>query len=537
MTNDICLSHSTDPFEAIDFKLLAEPLHKAYVEQGKPSNVVAANVDGLYEVFLDTLPESARQNYNCSCCRRFVSTIGKLVMIDDNRQVKSLYWNPEVVPEIFKPGIQALKNAVEYAVSYRFPKAAHLSFKGYESTTTIENHVWNHFYVSELPSSKSDITEANTKYALLVNNISRFSTGESLRRALKMVNSMPFNRKEQTIAILQWLHQTYDTLYELTGSERRLFMFKSAFEAPNGALNLGSTSIGSLITNIERGISAEDCMAIFNSITRPEVYMRPTEVASETEIEAAIKAIDALGYGKSLERRPAHIEDIPDSYKVWSQEVELEDEVSHGDNPMRKLLDKSKEIEVFGSPDGKITELTMSALFKMLPEVKRLAIPSFARGHEIKLTELAVNKHPDAKPILYQADPTQVNEVSYWTTADRVPARHWFREVPVVEIRILNIITIPTLTPGGTDMLFFQLEGAHFQNSTHNPLFPEIITRELLPYRRAIETFNQNTPLKPDPKALAGISFSTGSTSVPILVETSDTKTWYRLVYVDTVKP
>ena len=83
-----------------DFKEFRTLLQKHFDDMVKDNNplfITDADEDILYDLYLDSFPAGMnpifrkRREYDCSCCRRFVKNIGKLVAFDmDNNHLVTI---------------------------------------------------------------------------------------------------------------------------------------------------------------------------------------------------------------------------------------------------------------------------------------------------------------------------------------------------------------------------------------------------------------------------------------------------------------
>ena len=68
----------------------------------------------LHEIFIDNIPEYARQYYRCNACFMFINRIGALVTIDDDGTLHSVCWDvPLEEVGMFAPAFNEMKKAVE----------------------------------------------------------------------------------------------------------------------------------------------------------------------------------------------------------------------------------------------------------------------------------------------------------------------------------------------------------------------------------------------------------------------------------------
>ncbi|WP_459478025.1 hypothetical protein [Clostridium saccharoperbutylacetonicum] len=93
-----------------DFEKLVNEHFNLMIEKG--NKLFTTNNEGLFDAYLENLPQEARQHYNCSACRKFVNKYGGLVTISDMGEIESAIWNDTDVPEFFTSSVRTMKNIV-----------------------------------------------------------------------------------------------------------------------------------------------------------------------------------------------------------------------------------------------------------------------------------------------------------------------------------------------------------------------------------------------------------------------------------------
>ncbi len=95
-----------------EFRTLLQKHFDEMVKDGAPLFITNADEDKLYDLYLDSFPAGTnpifrkRREYDCSCCRRFVKNIGKLVSFMDGQMVT--IWDFDTKSDVYQPVVDAL---------------------------------------------------------------------------------------------------------------------------------------------------------------------------------------------------------------------------------------------------------------------------------------------------------------------------------------------------------------------------------------------------------------------------------------------
>lgn len=95
-----------------EFRALLQDHFNEMVKGENPLFITDADEDELYNLYLDSFPAGMnelfrkRREYDCSCCRRFVKNIGKLVAFDDGKMIT--VWNFDAKSAKYQPVVDAL---------------------------------------------------------------------------------------------------------------------------------------------------------------------------------------------------------------------------------------------------------------------------------------------------------------------------------------------------------------------------------------------------------------------------------------------
>ncbi len=77
------------------------------------AKLFTTDAGGLYDKFLNNLPQEARQHYTCKACRHFVERFGGLVLIKENGDIEPAIWGK--VPQFFTPSVNAIVEEIVHS--------------------------------------------------------------------------------------------------------------------------------------------------------------------------------------------------------------------------------------------------------------------------------------------------------------------------------------------------------------------------------------------------------------------------------------
>ena len=146
-----------------EFRALLQDHFNEMVKGENPLFITDADEDELYNLYLDSFPAGTnelfrkRREYDCSCCRRFVKNIGKLVAFDKNYNLISI-WDFNAKSAKYQPVVDALASYVKsraivnpYFISHNMIGSGNMfgTEMNYEyDENHKEVHTWDHFAVN-----------------------------------------------------------------------------------------------------------------------------------------------------------------------------------------------------------------------------------------------------------------------------------------------------------------------------------------------------------------------------------------------------
>ena len=315
-----------------DFKEFRALLQKHFDEMVKdnPLFITDADEDKLYDLYLDSFPVGTneifrkRREYDCSCCRRFVKNIGKLVAFQDGNMVT--VWDFDAKSTKYQPVVDALATYVKsrtivnpYFVSRNMIGSGDMfgTEMNYEYD---ENHkdvyTWDHFAV-KIPqrfiTSGDDVATKMAQWRDSANVYKRSLeelTMDAVDTVLELIaqNSL-YRGKEFENAVK--VFKTHKIEYNNTPAENKAaYIWLAPAWGDMGQLRIRNTAIGTLLVNLSEGMDVDSAVTAFEKVVAPANYKRPKAIFTKKMLEDAQKTVTELGYMNSLGRRFATLDDI-----------------------------------------------------------------------------------------------------------------------------------------------------------------------------------------------------------------------------------
>ena len=285
---------------------------------------VAVDKDELWHLYLEAFPAGTneifreRREYDCSSCRSFIKTAGNIVVINDN-ELRTV-WGFQTGSDIFQPVVDALDQYIKSQVvsNVWVSKIKKIGVSKNFELSDGEMHEWTHFHV-DLPNQlvdKSHSSEAEIRGSFRdTRNVFKRSleeiSEESVRTVLELISQNSLYKGEEWKGPLTafLLHKNaYDQL--LTEQARDNYSWEQSVDVGGVVGRIRNHSIGTLLVNLSEGMDLDLAVRKYEAIVAPTNYKRPKAIYTKKMLEDAKKTVDELGYGESLERRFATLDDI-----------------------------------------------------------------------------------------------------------------------------------------------------------------------------------------------------------------------------------
>lgn len=473
----------------------------------------------LHEIFIDNIPEYARQHYRCNACFMFINRVGALVTIDDNGTLHSVCWDvPLEEVGMFAPAFNEMKKAVESGTvrnvfsydKHKIPayiqKDSSDLILGFPSTGD-----WTHFYgilYTRNINLQVEISEKEFRERLNVSreNLNRWNT-PAIKKALAYAGSEDLfatdKVKSQCERLLE-LIEKYTTTISANG-RLRLMWENSYF-----LYHIGGSSIGALLDDFQNdNLSDSECIDRYNSKVDPLRYKRSQAAPSEALIKQAEKLISDLGAENSLKRRFALVSDLP--RLLWAPKADEDDNKEYRSGVFSKVKSKENakdDYELVHNDGGKIT--LVKFMKSVAPGAKRITVMTPARGSYAAYTT-AVDMEA---PCIIKWDSKEVrNPISQYVYNNGSYRTQW--NIFESEADCVGIANFPEdllseeLSQSGA---LFILQNVYDLQNKASALFADNLIPELFSIRKVIESFSNATPLESvEGQKACGLTYNGGT--------------------------
>lgn len=286
---------------------------------------VEADKDEMWNTYLDSYPAGTnmiyrkRREFDCSCCRQFIKTIGNAVSIKDG-EIDTI-WNVNVGDDKFQIVADAMdayirsKTVTNIYVSQVKKIGTEYNMEQFEDGTLKR---WDHFQVT-LPDrfvDRSGRSAGDIKGSFRdTKNVFKRSLDEismdALDTILELINSNTLYKGEEWKAVLTTFRK-YKKEYEKIDSEmsKDLYAWEKSLDAGISIGRIRNHSIGTLLVNVSEGMDLDTAVKKYEQIVAPANYKRPKAIYTKKMLEDAKNTITELGYMDSLRRRFATLDDI-----------------------------------------------------------------------------------------------------------------------------------------------------------------------------------------------------------------------------------
>lgn len=312
-----------------EFRTLIQKHFNEMVKDGAPLFITNADEDKLYDLYLDSFPAGTnsifrkRREYDCSCCRRFVKNIGKLVSFMDGQMVT--IWDFDTKSDVYQPVVDALAAYVKTcAVVNPYYVSRNMISDGKFGTEMNYEYdadhkavrTWDHFAV-EIPQrfivNSYDVSTKMAEWRDSANVFKRSLeelTMDAVDTVLELIAQNSLYRGKEFEGLVRGFKSDKQVYDRLPDEKKSAYVWMAPGGASMNRLRIRNTAIGTLLVNLSEGMDVDAAVTAFEKVVAPANYKRPKAIFTKKMLEDAQKTVAELGYMNSLARRFATLDDI-----------------------------------------------------------------------------------------------------------------------------------------------------------------------------------------------------------------------------------
>lgn len=312
-----------------EFRTLLQKHFNEMVKDGTPLFITNADEDKLYDLYLDSFTAGTnpifrkRREYDCSCCRRFVKNIGKLVSFMDGQMVT--VWDFDTKSDVYQPVVDALAAYVKTcAVVNPYYVSRNMISDGKFGTEMNYEYdadhkavrTWDHFAV-EIPQrfivNSYDVSTKMAEWRDSANVFKRSLeelTMDAVDTVLELIAQNSLYRGKEFEGLVRGFKSDKQVYDRLPDEKKSSYVWMAPGGASMNRLRIRNTAIGTLLVNLSEGMDVDAAVTAFEKVVAPANYKRPKAIFTKKMLEDAQKTVTELGYMNSLARRFATLDDV-----------------------------------------------------------------------------------------------------------------------------------------------------------------------------------------------------------------------------------
>lgn len=312
-----------------EFRALIQKHFNEMVKDDAPLFITNADEDKLYDLYLDSFPAGTnpifrkRREYDCSCCRRFVKNIGKLVSFMDGQMIT--VWDFDTKSDVYQPVVDALAAYVKtcavvnpYYISRNMISDGKFGTEmNYEYDADHKAvHTWDHFAV-EIPQRfivrPDDVPTKMAQWRDSANVFKRSLeelTMDAVDTVLELIAQNSLYRGKEFESLVRGFKIDKRVYDRLPDEKKSAYVWMAPGGMSMNRLRIRNTAIGTLLVNLSEGMDVDAAVTAFEKVVAPANYKRPKAIFTKKMLEDAQKTVTELGYMNSLGRRFATLDDV-----------------------------------------------------------------------------------------------------------------------------------------------------------------------------------------------------------------------------------
>ena len=316
-------ANETNGYEELVENIRATFLRK--LKNNTETPLFRTDATGLFDTFLQYLPDTYKQEYTCRTCKHFVDRFGGLVFIKDDGTTESAVWNVDNIPGMFQEPIAQMKEIVESA------KVQDVFISDYADLGVFDTNGFHHFSAkiprimvntSRIKNASQVSAEKVENYGMLKRALEKYFMSD-IEQALNVLESGGLYRSDGYVNMCKWFKETKEKVSAINDQDAHTNMiWKCAATAPNGFTHISGSMLGSILDDIQFGYGFDLVKYRFEGNMSAENYRRAQSAPTQKAVESAEKLIEKLGLADSLRRRYAKFDELPEDEFIWKSKAE-----------------------------------------------------------------------------------------------------------------------------------------------------------------------------------------------------------------------
>jgi hypothetical protein len=406
-------------------------------------------------------------------------------------------WNPNDVPKVYQSAVSKVSSIVAIA------PITNVFMTDRAVWGISEDGQWEHFSVTppadclcqagSIDSIDQIVAQKQQDYQMLVRGLASFSV-EVTQQAYTLLSNNALYRSEACLSVAKWFLNLQQQRNAIKNTRLRdNFIWSAVATAPPGFCHIRSGMIGTLLTDIQDGLSFEKIADRFNAKMHPLQYLRPTAAPTAGNIAQAEKIIEQLQTAGALERRFAKLEDLQALWKPQSSRPKAAAKGIFGHLKTAKTT-TSKQIEI---PSIVMTWEKFSRT--ILPTAQ--AIEYFVPASNQSYMALVTAQNPAAPPIIQWDTIECRNPVTWYFYSNGSAPSDWnlssgaYCEVTAIVLQP-SLWNNPENYAHKGEKAFFILQNAKDKKYSKGAgFFPESLKSEYHRIRSTMEAYAKNAVL------------------------------------------
>ena len=486
--------------------------------------IFTTNAAGLFETYLEAIPEPQRQHYRCHACRGFLEWYGGLVTIDPSGDTKSVFWTWSDLSSPF--GIHVARTLAREVEKARVTGVFVADWPAWGRAVTGK---WTHLSGTcrpellarnpKIKTGSQEMAERREDFVMLKRALADYSR-DAAAQAVRILKADALDRSEKTLGVAEWFLSLHDTLGSTRGPARDNLIWRAVATAPAGFCHVRSTMINTLLDDLIAGLPIETIQARWAAKMHPLQYQRPTTLKDGT-IEQAERLVQSMGIERSLSRRAAKLEEV---VAFWTPRP-VEKPARSGGGVFDHLRQSRQGVDPVELPAVTMTWEKFART--ALPNA--LSIEVLLSQHPQPFFGFVTAADPDAPPVLqWDGLNGQRNPVSWYFYHGGSMPGHWGLAAGWANVRA--ICRHPCHWQDAekfghyTEGAFFILEGAKDSRAPEAGFFPEMLKSEYHGIRAVLEAHARRTTVAGHADGTAnGIALQKGSNQPAIRLRVTAT--------------